>query len=466
MTNPVRFLRENCLNFGELLAINIALISPTMTAALIVPLMFGTSGNAGWLAYAFGTVMLLFVAFNLNQFTRRTAGTGSMFSYAMAGLGPTAGSLAGWCLIWSYLFIGTAGMTGFATFAKQLLTMAGVNFPAIPLFCLCGVISWALAWKDIQVSTVLMLVIEGISMGLIFTLVLVTNAAHGFAIDTRQLTLSGSTFSTLGLGVVVAVFSLVGFEAAAQFGHEAKNPLKTIPASVVASLLIAGAFFVVVCYTEVMGLRGSNPALDKMTAPLAALANGLHVGYLNAPLAAGAMLSFFSLASSCMNAGARIIYAMGQKGVFHDIFGSSHESYRTPHIALTVMAMLQFMLPTLMLLGGLGLDDAFNDAGTFGAFGFIAAYFFISVAAPMYLKKAGQLRPSDVALSVVAVVLLLVPAVGTVYPPPTPPVNMFVYVFVAYFLIGLLWFVFARKKPSVEVRPLSMPAEMPASEVA
>ena len=55
-------LRSNCLNFMELLAQNIALISPTMTAALIVPLMFGTTGNISWLSYAVGTVMLLFVA--------------------------------------------------------------------------------------------------------------------------------------------------------------------------------------------------------------------------------------------------------------------------------------------------------------------------------------------------------------------------------------------------------------------
>ena len=52
----------------ELLAQNIALISPTMTAALIVPLMFSNSGNMSWLSYAVATVMLLFVAYNLNQF--------------------------------------------------------------------------------------------------------------------------------------------------------------------------------------------------------------------------------------------------------------------------------------------------------------------------------------------------------------------------------------------------------------
>jgi hypothetical protein len=43
-------LKGNALNFWEVLAQAIALISPSMTAALIVPLMFGTSGTAGWLA--------------------------------------------------------------------------------------------------------------------------------------------------------------------------------------------------------------------------------------------------------------------------------------------------------------------------------------------------------------------------------------------------------------------------------
>ena len=114
-------LRSNCLNFTELLAQNIALISPTMTAALIVPLMFSTTGNISWLAYAVGTVMLLFVAFSLNQFARRTTNAGSMYSYASSGLGFAGGALCGWCLVWAYLFIGLAGTTGFTIFAGKLL---------------------------------------------------------------------------------------------------------------------------------------------------------------------------------------------------------------------------------------------------------------------------------------------------------------------------------------------------------
>ena len=135
---PRTDLRANCLNFWDRRWPRaIALISPTMTAALIVPLMYGTTGKASWLAYAFGTIMLLFVAVNLNQFARRSSHTGSMYLYSVAGLGPTSGGLAGWCLIWAYMFIGTAGVTGFTVFAQQLLAMAHLHVPAVALFALC-----------------------------------------------------------------------------------------------------------------------------------------------------------------------------------------------------------------------------------------------------------------------------------------------------------------------------------------
>jgi amino acid transporter len=445
ISEPSR-LRAHCLSFWTVLAQSIALISPTMTAVLIVPLMFGTTGEASWLAYAFGTVMLLFVAFNLNQFARRSSHTGSMFLYSVAGLGPTAGGLTGWCLIWAYMFIGTAGVTGFTIFAQQLLALAHLNVPAVPLFALCAAICWYCAYKDVRLSAVLMLVFEAVSVAVITVLAFVVLGHHNFALDTDQLSLKGNSLSSLGLGVVVAIFSLVGFEAATAFGDEAKNPLKTIPRAVVVSLLLTGVFFVFIAYTEILGLRGANPSLDKLTAPLSTLATMMHLDILQIPIDLGALLSFFSLALSCMNAGARVVFQMGRQGFFHESTGASHATNETPHIAITIYAVLLFVIPTfIMSFKGLAVTDAFNDAGTFGAFGFLGSYIFVSVAAPMYLKKIGELRSLDVVYSVAALVLLLVPAVGSVYPVPAPPVNLFPYIFLAYFLVGLGLFVVRRK---------------------
>src|SRR6202453_2528008 len=184
-------LKPHCLNLAELAAQNIALISPTMTAALIVPLMFSTIGPMSWLPYAVGTVMLLFVAFNLNQFARRSAGTGSMYSYTSLGLGPSAGCMSGWCLLWAYLFIGLAGTTGFTIFAGKLLAAVGVTFPPVVLYIICIVACFVLAYMDIKVSTIVSLGLECASVALILVLCAIVLFHHHFAVDTTQFSLSG-----------------------------------------------------------------------------------------------------------------------------------------------------------------------------------------------------------------------------------------------------------------------------------
>ncbi|HTX20713.1 MAG TPA: APC family permease [Candidatus Aquilonibacter sp.] len=436
-------LRSNCLNFMELLAQNVALISPTMTAALIVPLMFATVGNISWLGYALGTVMLLFVAFSLNQFAKRTTMAGSMYNYASSGLGFGGGALCGWCLVWAYLFIGLAGTTGFTIFAGKLLDAVHVNLPPVVLFAICLGTCFFMAYKDIRISTLIMLGFEAFSCFFILLLVMIVLGHHHFALDTTQFSLKGASLLSLGMGVVVAIFSLVGFESSTAFGEEAVNPLKTIPRSVIWSLVLAGAFFILVSYTEVLGTRGYKTTLDQIDAPLNVLASMYKVSYLWPLLSAGAMFSFFALASSCMNAGSRVMFAMGRHDFFHKATSAAHQKHGTPHVALIVMATVMFSVVTICYFVlthfGMAVLDEFNDAGTMGAFGFLGAYTLITLAAPLFLKKRGELKAKDVALCVAALVLLLIPTAGMFYPVPAAPVNYFPYVFGAY-----LWFGFVR----------------------
>jgi amino acid transporter len=443
-------LKTNALNFWEVLAQAIALISPSMTAALIVPLMFGTAGVAGWLCYLFGTVMLLFVAISLNQFTKRYTSAGSMYEYTVQGLGPKVGGLSGWSLIWAYMFIGIAGVTGFTHFATKLLDASGasgyLSHPTLTLFALCVLAAWFLAYKDITFSTILMLIFEGLSVTVILALAFLALAKTG-VVDTAQWhPVATHGLKDIGLGVVVAIFSLVGFECASAFGEEARNPLRTIPRAVIASLMVTGAFFVFITYVETHALANNTPTLDKLDAPLSTLSANLGVPWMGVLISIGAMISFFALAMSCLNAGSRVMFTMGRYGIFPISVGSSHKNNLTPHVAISVFAAIQFLIPSAFILlsyaavGGWQMAplDAFNDAGLFGAMGFCGAYVLISLATPFYLKKIGELKAYHIAIAVIALVLLLVPIVGTVYPAPAPPQNYFAYIFVAYLVAGVI----------------------------
>jgi amino acid transporter len=428
------------LGFPAVLGQGVALISPTMTAVLIIPLAFASAGEGTWAAYLFGTVMLLFVVLCINQFAKRSAAPGAQYTYIARGLGPAAGVLAGWTLLWCYLLIGTAGLAGFAIFFQQFLNALGYNGVIKPVifFAISAALCWYIAYKDIKLSSYITLALEGISVLCILSLAAVVLFSHGFQLDTAQLQLKGVSFHGMALAVVACIFSLVGFESATALGSEARNPLKNVPRGVTWSLLLTGLFMVIMGYVEVFGTRGSATPLSAMAAPLNVLAAAYNVSFFKAPISLCAMISFFGLSLSCLNAGSRIMFPMAGHGVFPKALGKVHPANGTPHRAISVYIVVMFCIPAVLEIVTSPLTT-FGDAGTLAAWGFLAAYFTISVAAPAYLRKRGELRPRNVVVTVLACLCLLVPTVGSFYPVPPFPVSIFPYLFLAYMAAGGVW---------------------------
>ena len=277
--------------------------------------------------------MLLFVVFCLNQFAKRSALPGSMYGYTAKGLGPRAGVMSGWSLIWCYTFIGVAGLTGFSIFAAQLVGSMGIHttIPPVIFFCISAAVCWLVAYKDIKVSSLLTLLFEGASVACILALSRRWCCSSTASRPTRpSCKVKGTSLHDLSLAVVITVFSLVGFESATTLGGEARKPLRNIPRAVIASLLLTGAFMVIMSYVEVFGAAHARVDLASLSAPLTFLSKAYGVSYFKVPIAIGAMVSFFSLTLSCLNAGARIIYPMAQHKVFPQPAGSDRTRRTRP----------------------------------------------------------------------------------------------------------------------------------------
>jgi amino acid transporter len=434
-------LRRNALGFPQLLAQSVALISPTMTAVLIIPLAFSIAGDASWFSYLFATIMLLFVVGGLNQFAKRSTTTGSMYAYAARGLGAAAGVMTGWALVWCYFFIGTAGLCGFALMSQQFLDGLGVHGSVTPLlfFVISGAVGFFIAFKDVRLSAVLMLVLEGLSVACILALSAVILFKHGFHVDTQETSLHGFTLKTLDFSVVVCIFSLVGFEAASTMGGEARNPLKTVPKAVVWSLILTGLFMVVMCYVEVLGASHSHLDLASLGAPLQTLSSAYGVSFFKVPVSLGGMVSFFALTLSCVNSGTRIVLPLAKHGFVTNRLHRTHATNLTPHAAIGAYYVALLVEAFIWHLSGTSALTMFNDAGTLAATGFLFAYFMTVLAAPIYLRKLGELKAVNVAVSVAGVVLLFVPLVGLFYPLPAFPVDIFPAIFAVFMILGGTW---------------------------
>jgi L-asparagine transporter-like permease len=224
-----------------------------------------------------------------------------------------------------------------------------------------------LAVKDIRLSSMLTLILEGLSVVCILALVAIVLFKHGNPVDSAQVHLEGVTVRGMSLAVVACIFSMVGFESATALGAEARNPLHTIPRAVIWSLVLTGLFFVLMGYVEVFGTRGQPQTLDTLGTPLNTLSDLYNVSSFKLPLSPGAMVSFFALSLSCLNSGARIIYPMARHAIFPARLGTVHQSNATPAAALSAYILLMFAVPALWSTQT-DVLTVFNGAGTLAAF--------------------------------------------------------------------------------------------------
>ena len=439
MSSPPRTsqgsLRRDHLSFADVVAQSVGIIAPSGTPAFVVLGVFATAGNGTWLAYFFATLALLLLSFNINAFASRSASPGALYTFAGQGLGAFWGSIAGWSLVIAYLFTAGAVVAGSVNYALVVLHLVFGDFSdfwlAAPLALGVIALAFYVAWRSIKLSTRLSLTLEAITVVAILAVVIGYFAHAGTAIDTPQLSLQDVTRENLQLGLVLAFFSFVGFESATVLGHEAKNPLRVIPRSIIVTVLATGVFFVVTAYVLVAAFQGAQTPLDKADAPLSIVASSVGLGVLGPVIAAGVSASFFASALASINAGARVIYLLSRHGIVHGRAGDAHETHATPHVAVAISAVVVTVLSLPLTVLGVGLLDAFAYLGTIATFGFLVSYILVAVAAPLFLQRRGELRARHVLVSVASVLLLALPLVGVLYPVPAYPLNLLPYVFLA-----------------------------------
>jgi amino acid transporter len=431
------------------MAQSVALVAPTLTAALNAPLAFASAGNGAWFAYLIATIGLILVGLNINHFARRHASAGALYVYVARGLNSTAGILCGWALTLAYLFVAGAEFGGFAHYANIVLTEFDLQMPSFLLGTICIGIAWYYAYTDIQLSAVLMLIIEILAVGFILVVAFLLLAKQGFRPDIDQLTLAGVSPSGISLGMVIAVFSFVGFESATTLGDEAKSPARSIPRSLIWSTALVGTFFIFICYTEVLGFRGLETPLNESAAPLNILSSLAGVELMGVGLTMGIAFSCFSCALASINASARIAYALARHSFFPTPLGEAHTQNKTPHVAVTLSALIVFLVAGSMSL--FGIDDIliYSYLGTISTYGFLLAYILVSIAAPVYLAQQGELRQHHVVISLLAGFCMLIPVAGSLYPVPAFPFNIFPYLFLLYLAAGGWLFLTLRHRSQI-----------------
>jgi amino acid transporter len=432
-------LRKDSLSFIEALGQSVANVSPTLTPALAVAVVAGMAGTASWLVYILATIALLIVGINIGKLAKRIPSAGSFFIYVSRSLGPSYGMLAGWAMLAAYICTAMALTVATSIFIKTFFTSLGFSgaIPNMLLYLLISAGIWVFACRDIKISARIGLTLEVVSVAIIIFVCIYTLAHFGFKLDMQQVHLEGADYKTAAQAIVFAIFSYVGFESSATLGRETRNPETNIPRAIVLTAVTAGLFFVVTTYLIVQGFGGDATKLGASSAPLGDITTSISP-WLTALVYFGAAISGFACALASLNAYGRMLFSLGRYQFVHTSMGLVHKEYRTPYAALTVGAAVNFIV--CALFAGQSETDTFGWYGTLASFGFIIVYFLCSFAAPVFLKKIGEVTTGDKVMGGLGCLLMVLSLAGSIYPVPPAPYNLFPYFFLVYMLLGVSWF--------------------------
>ncbi len=336
-------LRAGVLGPVETLAQSVSAMAPSTSASLTIPLVFALAGNATWFVYLLATGSMLLVGFCVSRFARLCASPGSLYTYTANTLPPVFGVAAAWGLLLAYLATG-ASVAGGALYYATVLSQQFLHWApaAIPTLAVVCAVAGYIAYRDVKLSAEVMLWIEAVSVSLIVIVLVLLPVHIGLQLDTSQFRLKGASFRSLGPRLVLSIFSFVGFESATTLGGEVREPLRTIPRAVLQCALLAGVFFMLCAYSEVLGFRGESGALSNSTSPLHLLAAKAGVSPLGVAIDCGAFISMFACVLACATAAARVLMRMAHDGLMPSALQRTNRRHGTPGAAVALSIALMF----------------------------------------------------------------------------------------------------------------------------
>ncbi|MEA1881874.1 MAG: amino acid permease [Candidatus Marinimicrobia bacterium] len=309
------------------------------------------------LAWIGGGIMALLGAFAIAELSTRFPETGGDFLYLHKVFGPFPAFLYGWM---SLVIFETGSIAVLALFSAKYTHQF---FPAsqalsIPLLASILVLFFSgVHCLKVEVGSRFQSILTVVKILGIFLMVFLLVGGESSGMSTASISSqSENSFMGYSRALIPIFFAYTGWNVAGYIGGEIQNPRKTLPRALIGGTLITTIIYVMVnlSFLKAVGLGGIQ---GQEMAPLIALKA---VGAENW-MTFLSILIFISVASSLsitiQTAGARMIQAMGDRGVFFQFTAKLHHQFKTPVNAILLQAMW-----TIVLMFGLDIESLVNSA--------------------------------------------------------------------------------------------------------
>ena len=305
--------------------------------------------------------------------------SGSSYSYAYATLGEGTAMVVAACLLLEYGVSSAAVAVGWSQYVNQLLqNLFGfqipeafamspeeggiINIPAMVLVFMCMVLLIRGASESAKANAIM--VVIKLSVLAMFIVVGATGWNTNNLADFAPFGVNGIWVATGGI-----FFSFIGLDAVSTAGEEVKDPQRTMPRAIVLGLIIVSTVYVLVAVVAVAAQPWKE--FDGQEAGLAQiLQNVTGSSWPGTVIAAGAIISIFSVTLITLYGQTRILFAMSRDGMVPKLFQKVSSRTRTPVYGTIVVAIVVALLAGMVPLSKLA---DLVSIGTLTAFSVVSA---------------------------------------------------------------------------------------------
>lgn len=325
----------------------IAAAAPMAAMVGNVPLALVYGNGAGLpAAFLIATLVLFCFSVGYAAMSRKVINTGAFYTYIARALTKPVGVGSAYVALAAYTAqaCGLAGAFGY--FMQQLiLEGAGINLPWY-LFSAGGIAVVAiLGYRSVEMSAKVVgffMVAEFVILFIFEALVI--NKQHLQAFPPASFTQSQITSGPIGIAMLFAFTSFIGFESAALYGEETRDPERSIPRATYIAVGSVGVFYVLSSWI-IIGSVGADKVRSLSEKDGGVFVINLVEQYggtilfdITAVLLCTSVLAGYS---AIHNVASRYLFALGRESIMPTHFGRHHKSFLSPHrasIAITGVA--------------------------------------------------------------------------------------------------------------------------------
>lgn len=375
----------------ELVMTVLAFSAPILVVASFSPFVIIYDGAGAPLAYVIATIALLIFSVGYTAMSRHLPNAGAFYAYITAGLGRPFGLGASFLALLGYLLmaVGTVGFIGLAANSLVVNVFSGPEIPwqvySIGLLLSTAVFGYFRI--DLSARVMLVAMLAEVGIVLIFDLAILGDGGP----EGRSLApFSWVEFSSgsVGLAVLFAATSFLGFEATAIFRDETKDPDKTIPRATYAAVFFIGLFYVLGVYCLITSY-GSGSAQGVALENYETMFNHSIESFVGVwardVVQVLVVTSGFACLLSVQNIMSRYVFSLGVDEVLPRALGKVHPKHGSPSVASIAVSVVLL----LVLLSQAGNDPGLVYAKLAGAGGFavLLLMFLTAVSVIVFFRR-------------------------------------------------------------------------------